>query len=151
MTNFLECVKIGSYKEAKRFIENMSCDELCQFIIELGFDADELSLYTFVTFLLIEKETPELHYCAAVLISQVFAYIEGAYSMGLFHARRAMEMAPEDPSYKEYLLLYHDIPDKLLTRKEAIAVAKELEFQDPGNLAAKSVLQAIQNGDPERK
>ena len=38
-------------------------------------------------------------------------------------------MAPQDPSYKEYLLSYYGIPDKLLSREEAIEVAIVTEFE----------------------
>src|SRR5205085_7137237 len=100
---FIEFIKAGKYQEAKHIVKDMSHTEFYNFMIELGFDTNTLALYTFVVFKLLEQESAELHYCAAVLMGQVFCYVEGAYSMGLFHARRAAQLAPNDPSYKEYL------------------------------------------------
>lgn len=133
---FIEYIKTGKYQEAHSLIKNMKPDDVYNFIINLGFDTQVLALYTFVIFLLIEKESAELHYCAAVLIAQVFCYIDNAYSMGLFHARRAVLLAEDDPSYKEYLISYYYIPEKLLTFKEALSIAEQLALQDPGNIAA---------------
>lgn len=149
MNNFLEYIKAGKYENAKDIVKDMSSDEFYNFIVELGFDTNILALYTFVIFLLIEKESAELQYCAASLIAQVFCYVDSAYSMGLFHARRAVALAPNDPSYKEYLLSYYYIPDKLLTFEEALVIAKELELQAPGNIAAKHFFQDIKSKNPE--
>lgn len=141
--NFLENIKVGKFEEAKAYIKDMSFEHMHNTLIDLGFKTECVPLYTFVTFLLIEKETAALHYCAAMLIAQCFVYIEGSYSMGLFHARRSVELAPNDPSYKEYLLLYHNIPDKLIGREEAEKIANALLLQDPCNITARNVLQNI--------
>lgn len=141
--NFLQSVKVGKFEEAKAYIKDMSYEDMHNSLIDLGFKTECVSLYTFVTFLLIEKETAALHYCAAMLIAQCFVYIEGSYSMGLFHARRSVELAPDDPSYKEYLLLYYNIPDKLLNKEDAEAIANALLSQDPSNITARNILQNI--------
>lgn len=149
INNFLENVRIGKFKEAKACFKDMPFEQMHNTLIDLGFKTEFVPLYTFLNFLLMEKETAELHYCAAMLIAQCFVYIEGSYSMGLFHARRSVELAPGDSSYKEYLLLYYSIPDKLLSLEEAIVVAKELEVQDPGNVAANHFFQDIKGGVPD--
>lgn len=141
--NFLQSVKVGKFEEAKAYIKDMSSEDMHNSLIDLGFKTECVPLYTFVTFLLIEKETATLHYCAAMLIAQCFVYIEGSYSMGLFHARRSVELAPDDPSYKEYLLLYYNIPDKLLNKEDAEAIANALLSQDPSNITARNILQNI--------
>ena len=44
---------------------------------------------------------------------------------------------------KEYLLLYYDIPDKLLSREEAEVIANALLSQDPSNVTARNILRNI--------
>lgn len=149
MNKFIEYITIGKFKEAKECLVTLSQEQFYFFIIECGFDKGLLPLYTFVNFLLIENETAHLHRCAAVLIAQCFVHLEGAYSMGLFHARRAIELAPDEPTYKEYILLYYDIPDKLLSKEEAIEIATQLQQQDPGNIAADHFFQDIKGGIPD--
>ena len=149
INNFLEYIKVGKYQKAKDCIKDMPGERLYYFLVDLGFDTNTIPLYTFVIFLLLENETAEFHYCAAVLIAQCFVYIEGAYSMGLFHARRCVELAPNDPSYKEYLLSFYGITDRLLSKEEAIEIATQLQQQDPGNIAAEHFFQDIKGGIPD--
>jgi len=137
MNSFMEYIKVGNYTAAKLYIENFSHQELHDFIVGLGFDTGSIALYTFVALLLIERESPYLHYCAAVLMGQALVYVDGAYSAAFFHAQRAMKLAPDDPSYKEYLLLYYYIPDRLLSYEKARRIAESLLIQDPQNSTAK--------------
>jgi len=65
--------------------------------------------------------------------------------MGLFHAKKALELKPNDISLQEYLLLYHTLPDKLLSDQEAEQLAKNILKFDPNNSAALNALKDIKN------
>ncbi|QSO46734.1 tetratricopeptide repeat protein [Alicyclobacillus mengziensis] len=58
----------------------------------------------------------------------------------MFHTRRAIELSPDDVSLKEHLLLFHDIPEKLVTTEEARKIAEEIISVAPDSPTAKSIL-----------
>jgi tetratricopeptide (TPR) repeat protein len=130
----------GDFLRAKREIERISQDSFRQMILELSYDERCIASYGFLCSLLIENETPEVHYLASEVMATAFCHLEGAYASALYHARRAAELSPDDTSYLEYLLLFHEIPEKLIDKEEAIQIAKKIIESDAENLAAKRVL-----------
>jgi hypothetical protein len=134
----------GQYKEAKKVsFDSMTQKDFYNVIMSIGFSTESIAIYTFICFLLKEYESAYLHQLAAVVISQGLSHLEGAYSSGLFHARRAVELAPNNISYKEYLLLFNAIPDKLLDDPEAKIIAEEIVSQDPTNSTARKTIDEI--------
>lgn len=67
-------------------------------------------------------------------------HLEGAYQAAFFHAKKAVGLSPNDISYKEYLLLFYEIPEQLLTKEEATDIAKEILEEDPENKVSLFVL-----------
>ncbi|WP_278343214.1 hypothetical protein [Parageobacillus thermoglucosidasius] len=53
-------------------------------------------------------------------------HLPDAYASALYHAKRAVELSPEDVSLKEHLLLFYEIPEKLISKEEAKAIAQEI-------------------------
>uniref|UniRef100_UPI00386593EC hypothetical protein n=1 Tax=Treponema saccharophilum TaxID=165 RepID=UPI00386593EC len=62
-------------------------------------------------------------------------FVDGAYSIGLFHAR---QLLAKEYSVKnlEMLLFFHDLPEKLVGRDEALKIAARILRLEPGNQLA---------------
>ncbi|BBW96444.1 hypothetical protein ACPVTF_08110 [Geobacillus icigianus] len=103
----------------------------CQFMLA------NLLIYSY---LINNNETAYYHYLASELLSTAFCHLPDAYASALYHAKRAVELSPEDVSLKEHLLLFHDIPEKLISKEEAKAIAQEILKIMPNSEAAKNVL-----------
>ena len=135
--NVINYIKTGHFKNAQTIsFDILPQKDFYDLIIELGFETESISIYTFICFLLMTDEKAYLHQLAATLISQALSHIDGAYSAGLCHIRRAIEIEPHNISYKEYLLLFNAIPEKLLNDQEAEYIAQEILKQDSTNLTA---------------
>jgi hypothetical protein len=91
--DFTKYIKNGDFANAKECINHFSPQELHNFIIELGFDTGSIALYSFILYLLTQRESAELHYCAAVLMGQALVYIEDAYSPAFFHAQKTVDFS----------------------------------------------------------
>ncbi|ODP29526.1 hypothetical protein PTI45_01009 [Paenibacillus nuruki] len=116
----------GDFKGANSLIEKEGKDFLEQIVLELGFDEGSIGTYSFVCHLITVKESSDLHYLASELLSTALCHLPDAYSSALFHARRALELNSEDISLKEYLLLFHDIPEQLINKEEARDIARDI-------------------------
>jgi len=135
-----QLITSGDFQKAIEYIENEDRNILEQVVLELGFDEESISAYSFVCYLINNNETAYYHYLASELLSTALCHLPDAYASALYHAKRAVELSPEDVSLKEHLLLFHDIPEKLISKEEAKAIAQEILKIMPNSEAAKNVL-----------
>lgn len=99
-----------------------------------------ISLYSLIASRLINKENIEDHQRSSYLLSTVLFIYEGAFSMALFHTRRVLALDPTNLEYKRFLLFFHDIPENLIKKEEAINLASEILNYDPSCLISIQIL-----------
>ena len=125
MIKFNDAILQGDFVKAKELASYMDTDTLGDTLFLLAYDHENIATYGFISYLLLEEETSELHYIASYLFSMAFNHLEGAYQTSFHHAKKAVVLSPNNMSYKEYLLFFNDIPDKLLGNEEAFEIAKK--------------------------
>jgi len=104
----------------------MDIDTLRDSLFLIAYDNENLIPYRFVNYLLLERETSQLHYLASFLLCMALNHLDGAYQIAFFHATKAAELATNDISYMEYLLFFYEIPDQLLSKKRANDMAIQI-------------------------
>lgn len=134
---------LGKMREAEVVFKEMNYDEARDVILEIGYETESITSYSFICSLLCEQESANLHYLASEILVNPLCFLVGAYNTALYHARRATQLAPNDISIKEYLLLFYNIPDKLISKEEAIEIAREVVKKIPNSKAALDVLSNI--------
>ena len=140
MDDFKQAIVRGDFSKAKHLSIHMNLEALTDTLYLIAYDNETIAPYGFVNYLLLDKESSELHYLASYLLSMGLNHLEGAYQTAFFHAKKAVELSPNDNSYKEYLLLFYEIPEQLLTKEEATDIAKKILEKDPENKASLFVL-----------
>lgn len=93
--------------------------------------------------LIYEHENAFWNSVASTLLSQAFCYIPGAYRMAFKHMEKAMLLEPTDVNYKEGILFFYVIPDKLLEFEKAKIISEEILSIDPNNATAKKIINTI--------
>lgn len=134
---------LGNMKEAKDIFKEMNYVEARDVLLEIGYDTESITPYSFICSLLFEKESANLHYLASEILANPLCFLAGAYNVALYHARRAAQLDTNDISIKEYLLLFYNIPDKLINKEEAVEIAREIVKKAPNSKAALDVLNNI--------
>lgn len=141
-----EALLKGDLITSNKLATEIDFSVLSDLLHELAYDSGDLICYTFVNFLIYSQgESSNLHHLASSLLSHPLCYIEGAYKSALLHSRRASELSPEDVGLKEYLLFFHIIPDELVSREEAIAIANMVLQTEPSSEVAKDILSRYEN------
>ena len=82
------------------------------------------------------------------IMAYVLCRMEGAYAVGIFHAREAVKIE-KDLENLVTLLSFYGLPEHLMDDEEAEKVAKEILELDKNNESAICVLNEILNSKKE--
>lgn len=125
----------GEFLQAKELLNEISKDTLHKILLEIAHDEKSICAYSFVCFLMIKEETAELHSLASDIIGHQSGYlmreefVKGVFETSFFHAKKAVELAPEVTEYKRPLLFFNTLPEKkLLSDEESEALKKKLDI-----------------------
>jgi len=132
-----------NFEEAKDILNVLNEKKQVEIVTTIAFDTGNILIYTFLSYLILEYNTSFRHSLAAGIMSSALCYIEGAYETAFYHARKASELSPNDVELKEFLLFFHVIPEKLLSKEEAIKIATEILETKKNSKAAKGILKEI--------
>ena len=131
----------GEFKQAKKIIRNISEPDFEQFMMSQPYDTErEIAFYFFVEDLLGQKEEARLHNLASSIMGFGLNWLPGAYNVSMRHLQKAIQLAPENLNYKQGMILYHNIPDRLLSKEDAIKYAKQVLEVDPSVKIAQDII-----------
>ncbi|WP_058487092.1 hypothetical protein [Defluviitalea phaphyphila] len=130
----------GNFDEAQKIAKSFDIGYIRELLIDLCYETENIIVYSFVYNMLCKEESSELHYIASELLSMPLCHVTGAYNSALFHARRAIELDPNNISYKEYILLFYNLPERLISEYEAKKIAQEVIEKMPNSKAALDIL-----------
>ncbi|AUM97452.1 hypothetical protein RSJ11_07650 [Clostridium sporogenes] len=122
-----ELISKGEFIKAKSIISNITKDELETILFEIACDEESICAYSFICFLMMEDENVEYHCMASSLLNTAFPHFAGGYETSLHHIRRAIELDPNNKELKRTLLFFNDIPEKLVSDKEASIILDEIQ------------------------
>ncbi len=137
-SEIINLLTIGKIDKAKEIL--LKKDFVPEEIEKWVYNTSNITLYTLAASMLINEESAGEHQWASYLMAMPLCAYNGAYSLGLFHARRALELDPNNVDYKRFLILFHDIPERLIKKNEAIRIAQEVLQEDPDCGVSKNVL-----------
>lgn len=141
LIRFLERLVLEyKFNEASKLLINVDQLTIIRAIQNLGFDKPGALAYVFVSYLIIHEEKALYHYIASILMSGAFNYLPGAYLASYYHSKRALELDPSNIQFKESLLYLRRIPEKILSKEEAIQIAKEILNEKPDSESALGIL-----------
>lgn len=108
-------------------------EEIQDILLEVSFKTQSIVPYVVVLKLLIENESASLHAFASTLLSNPLCWMEGAYYAGFYHQKKAIELEQQNIKFKEYLLTYNSLPDRILSDEDALQIRKQILEVEPMN------------------
>jgi len=144
LKNLEQLILSGNFKEAEDLYRKSDFQQFHDELIFRAYDNRNILYYTFLHYLIMKKETVELHNLAFSLFVNALTPIEGAYHCALFHAERLVALTNEqDPDTLEHLLFLNEVPDKLVSNEKALETCHKILALDPMNKYAKETLKKL--------
>jgi len=135
----------GEFDLGRSLYKKENCEMLEHDILVIAYNTDNIATYFFILYMIFHREEAELHFIACSLLINPFVYIQGAYYLAYDHILKASILDPHNLKYKENLLFFYHIPEKILGINEAINIANQILKVCPTSSAAKSIINEKKN------
>lgn len=137
-----------NYEEANKKIVNINKQEIYEIIWNMADITESFTFYGFSQYMYKKTENVIWLNLSASLLSFTFCCVEGAYAVGIFHAREAVKIEKNLENLVT-LLSFYGLPEHLMDDEEAEKVAKEILELDKNNERVICVLNEILNSKKE--
>lgn len=115
------------FDKAYEIVRNLSEEELEELMLDIGSRTMNLTVYSFMNYLLQLNETSSFHSVTSLLMAFSLCHMEGAYTISLHHARKAIKLAPQDVTYYEFILFFEGNPYVFLSKEEITATHERIK------------------------
>lgn len=134
----------ADFEEAEKSFTNNSFKDFSEEMLYVTYENSSITNYSFINYLLMKKESSDLHDLAFDLLVNPLCHIDGAYHSALYHATRSVELTNEENVDSLLQLLFlHSVPGKLISDKKAIAICNKILALDASNKIAKETIKEL--------
>lgn len=136
--NLRDFIIQGNYKKAEEICHNKDMIKISDAIVAIAYDTSSMSVYSFMRYMIEKTKDISWMELAIEVMIHPLCFIEGAYSIALFHAREILSMQKSLENL-ERILFFYNIPEKLICKKEALVIADTILNIQPDNEIALEV------------
>ena len=118
MNDFQKHILDGNFNTAYNLAKEKKKKEICDELIEISIKTQNILVYGFITYALLQKETVSWHSVAISVLEMAFSYVEGAYELAYCHAKRALELEPDSFEALSNIMFLSGYPDTNGTKED---------------------------------
>lgn len=101
-------------------------------IMTIAYDTENICVYSFIQYMIRKTEKTDWIELAIDVMLNPLCFVEGAYSVALFHARELLSITKSVEAL-ERILFFYNMPERLVELEEAKHIAKEILKLEPNN------------------
>ncbi|AJG57800.1 hypothetical protein ACT7CX_17565 [Bacillus cereus] len=144
LKNLENLITSANFEEVEKLFENNNFEEFSEEILYVTYENSSITKYSFINYLLMKKESSDLHDLAFDLLVNPLCHIEGAYHSALYHAKKSVELTKEENVDSLLQLLFlHSVPNKLISDTKAIEICNKILELDASNEIAKETIKEL--------
>ena len=133
----------AKYEQAAKKFKNMNNEEIHDIIwFNIADRLESLTVYGFTQYMFKKTENTIWLSLSVVIMSFTLCWMEGAYAVGIFHARELVSLKKNVDNLL-LLLSFYGLPERLMKEEEAESIAKEILKLDKNNEIALNVLNEV--------
>lgn len=122
----------GKYREAEEKCRHMNMSNIRDIIMTIAYDTENICVYSFIQYMIRKTEKTDWIELAIDVMLNPLCFVEGAYSVALFHARELLSITKSVEAL-ERILFFYNMPERLVEFEEAQHIAKEILKLEPNN------------------
>ena len=103
--------------------------------MNIAYETESINVYGFIVYMIRSEGNKEWIKLAIDILLNPLCFIEGAYSLALFHVRELLKI-DRNVENLERILFFYNIPEKLVDDIEAYQIAEEILAIDADNVVA---------------
>lgn len=138
MENFKMNLLQGKYEVAEEICKGMDVNNIRDMIMAIAYDTENICVYSFIQYMIKKTGKASWIELAIDIMLNPLCFIEGAYSVALFHARELL-LIEKCVKNLERIIFFYNIPEKLVDEEEVKCIAKEILTVEPDNELALGV------------
>lgn len=135
MENFKVNLLQGKYKEAEEICKIMDMNSIRDMVMTVAYDIENICIYSFIRYMIEKTGKASWIELAIDVMLNPLCFIEGAYSVALFHTRELL-LIEKNVTNLERIIFFYNIPEKLVDEEEAKCIAREILKVEPDNEVA---------------
>lgn len=128
----------GKYADVQNMCTSMESSSIKDLMMSIAYETESICVYSFICYMLNKSREVNWIELAIDIMLHPLCYVEGAYSVALYHARELLEVTRSIKNL-ERILFFYDIPEKLINQEEAKSIAEEILRMEPSNEVARKV------------
>ena len=133
----------AKYEQVAKKFKNMSDEEIHDRIyFNIANRTESLSVYGFTQYMFKKTGNTVWLSLSVSIMAYVLCRMEGAYAVGIFHARELVSLEKNIDNLI-LLLSFYGIPERLMKEEEAESIDKEILKLDKNNEIALNVLNEV--------
>ena len=121
----------GQYLEVEEIYKEVGANYFRDILMNIA--------YEFVSYIIQKQENAEWINLAVDIMLNPLCFIEGAYSIALFHARELLSI-DRNAENLERILFFYNIPERMIDEEEARCIAEELLAIESNNKVAFQII-----------
>ena len=125
----------GKYEELEKICENIEISKIREKMIIIAYETENISVFNFAKYMVQKTNHREWIKMLIDIMINPLCFVEGAYSVALFYARKLLSL-DRNVENLEKMLFFYNIPEKLLHIEEAVDIVEEILKIEPQNRIA---------------
>ena len=133
----------AKYEQVAKKFRNMSDEDIHDIIyFNIADRTESLSVYGFTQYMFKKTDNTVWLSLSVSIMAYILCCMEGAYAVGIFHARELVSLEKNIDNLI-LLLSFYGLPERLMKEEEAESIAKEILKLDINNEIALNVLNEV--------
>ena len=133
----------AKYEQVAKKFKNVSDEDIHDIIyFNIADRTESLSVYGFTQYMFKKTGNTLWLNLSVIIMAYTLCWMEGAYAVGIFHARELVSLKKNVDNLL-LLLSFYGLPERLMKEEEAESIAKEILKLDKNNEIALNVLNEV--------
>ncbi len=129
----------GKYLDIEEICMEMNASMFRDILMNIAYETESINVYGFIAHMTRKQENVEWLKLAVDIMLNPLCFIEGAYSIALFHARELLSI-DRNVENLERILFFYNIPERLIDEDEAYCIAEEILAIEADNKVAIEII-----------